>query len=89
MAEPFHKRFNIEVGLNEARRRFIERVRTLTWTFIGDAYALERKDMNALLQAINFHLGERHHPVYHPSELMEQWDTFVGDSFSNCLRMLA
>ena len=87
MAEPFYKRFNIEVGLNEARRRFIERIRTLTWSLISNAYTSERKDMNALLQAVNFHLGERHQSVHFPSELMHQWDAFVGDDFSKCLKM--
>lgn len=87
MAEPFYKRFNIEVGLNEARRRFIERIRTLTWSLISNAYTSERKDMNALLQAVNFRLGERHHSVHFPSDLMNQWDAFVGDDFSKCLNM--
>jgi hypothetical protein len=87
MAEPFHKRFNIEVGLNEARRRFIERVRTLTWSLINETYREERRDMNALLQAINFYLGEHHHSVHYPSDLMDCWDELVGGDFSNCLRM--
>lgn len=88
MAEPFYKRFNVEVGLDEARRRFIERVRTLTWSLINNSYVLEHKDMNALLQAINFRLGERHQSVHYPSELMDQWDAFVGDDFSKCLNMI-
>jgi len=87
MAEPFHKRFNVEVALDEAQRRFIERVRTLTWALIRNAYSLDRKDMNALLQAVNFHLGERHRSIHHPSELVSQWDAFVGQDFSRCLRI--
>ncbi len=87
MTEPFHRRFNIEVDLNDARRRFIERVRTLTWSFLSNLYAVERQDMNALLQAVNFHLGERHRPVRYSSEFMDQWDDFVGDSFLKCVNM--
>lgn len=87
MEELFHKRFNIEVGLNEARTRFIERIRTLTWSVISDAYGFEHQSMNALLQTANFHLGERHRSIHHPSELMERWDAFVGHDFSKCLYM--
>ncbi|MEX0803407.1 MAG: hypothetical protein WD688_08840 [Candidatus Binatia bacterium] len=87
MAEPFHKRFNVEVAVNEARRRFVERIRTLTWSMVEQLYRTDRHDMNSLLQTINFHLGERHHPVTHPSDVMEQWDAFVGDNFTKCLCM--
>ena len=87
MAEPFHKRFNVDVEVDEARRRFVERIRTLTWSLLNQLYLTDRHDMNSLLQAINFHLGERHHPVSRPSEVMQQWDAFVGDSFPKCLNM--
>jgi len=87
VAEQFHKRFNIEVGVDEARRRFVERIRTLSWSLIRQLYTTDRHDMNDLLYAINLHLGERHHTVTHPSELMEHWDAFVGDSFQKCLYM--
>ena len=87
MAEPFHKRFNIDIGVDEARKRFVERIRTLTWSLINQLYRTDRQDMNSLLQAINFHLGERHHPVVHPSDLIKHWDAFVGDEFTKCLRM--
>ena len=87
MAEPFHKRFNVEVEVDEARRRFVERIRTLTWSLLNQLYLTDRHDMNSLLQAINFHLWERHHPVTRPSEVMQQWDAFVGDDFTKSLRM--
>lgn len=87
MAEMFHKRFNVEVDVDETRRRFVERIRTLTWSLLNQFYMKDRHAMNSLLQAINFHLGERHHPVTHPSDVMKHWDGFVSENFSNCLRM--
>ncbi len=87
MPEPFHKRFNLEIDVGEASRRFVERARTLTWSLLNQLYRTDRRDMNSLLQAINFYLGERHHPVMHASDVMKQWDAFVGNNFTKCLRM--
>jgi hypothetical protein len=86
MNEPFHKRFDIEVGLDEAGRRFVERIRTLTWSFVSDAYSQDLP-LNPLLQSVNFHLGERHLSILVPSEFIQVWDNFVGNDTSKCLRM--
>jgi hypothetical protein len=86
MNEPFHKRFDIQVSLDDARRRFVERIRTFTWSVVSDAYS-ERASLNPLLQSVNFHLGEHHDSILTSSDFINVWDKFVLNDMSKCLRM--
>ena len=88
MSEPFHKRFNIDVKLEDAQRRFLERVRTATQMALDE---LDRDVLlNRLFEIACFTMGTRPHFVMHvtgSSGFMAEWDEIVGDDFTQCLRM--
>lgn len=43
MAKDFHMRFNIEIGLDEARRRFVNRAQNLVFTdLLGKLISIDR-----------------------------------------------
>jgi hypothetical protein len=45
VSEPFHKRFDIDVGIEEARDRFVQRIRTLAHSVLekvrSDGHSLD------------------------------------------------
>jgi hypothetical protein len=88
MSDPFHKRFNIEVKLEEAQQRFLERVRTATQMALAE---LNRTvQLNNLLELVCFKMGTRPHftmDLTGSSSFMELWDDVVSGDFTECLRM--
>jgi len=85
MSDPFHKRFNIDVKLEGAQRRFIERVR------IATRIALDELDntvwLDRVLETACFRIGTRPSSVHYLTRFMEHWDDVVGEDFTQCLRM--
>jgi hypothetical protein len=90
MSEPFHKRFNIEVPIEEARRRFINRIENRARTIADKLDAATRPNyVNALDPAmikIETALGEAHlEYVSGSSAFANVWRERVCNSFSRCL----
>src|SRR5262245_15622579 len=85
MSEPFHKRFDIAVTVEEIRRRFVNRIRIFTEQAAEDASA-ERFYSEELMQAICLKLGERPRFINNLSTFMQQWDDLVAGDFLKCLR---
>jgi len=82
MSEPFYKRFNIDVGTKEAHQRFIQRIRTLTWTLLDQFYS---RISDRLLMGVCFKLGKPYSSIAHVSTFMGYWDEFVENDFRKCL----
>ena len=75
MSDPFHKRFNIDVNLEEAQRRFLERVRTATQMALSEIDNTTL--LNRLLEITSFKMGFRPHYVLHltgNTGFMHRWD---------------
>ncbi len=59
MASKFHQRFNIEVGIDEARRRFVNRAHSLVFeSFFYQKY--DRDDRETLKRLVVAALGDRY-----------------------------
>jgi hypothetical protein len=84
MSEPFHKRFDIEVSVEEVRRRFVNRIRIGTKDAAGKALS-ENFYPDQLMEAICFKLGETPGFSDGLSRFMENWDDLVEADFLKCL----
>lgn len=84
MAEPFHVRFNIEVPLEEARRRFVNRIANRIRRIVS---ALSLNDtLEKLLFEVEAKLGEPHlrriDPGIHGEpDFVERWSEIIGGDF--------
>ncbi len=79
---PFHERFEIEVGVEEARRRFINRISNAVFDrLMSQADRNGVVDMGTLYRRVRYILGEGPRAV--PS-----FDHYVGYDFYRCLRVL-
>lgn len=59
MAKDFYTRFNIEIGLDEARRRFVNRAQNLVFTdLLGKLNSIDRDYRFRILMEIATSLGE-------------------------------
>ncbi len=80
MNKKFHERFDIEIGVDEARRRFVNRVHNHIFEgFIQSDFAWG--DRNEIHRRIVSAIGERYdssYPLLH----------YVGSDFQRCLRAL-
>src|SRR5918999_3463671 len=88
--EPFHKRFNIDVKLEEGQRRFLERVRTATQMALLDFDQRSDVALNRICEIACFKMGVRPQFVMHlmgSNGFMAMWDKVVADDFITCLRM--
>jgi hypothetical protein len=79
---PFHERFGIEVGTDEARRQFINRVSNLVFDDLIDSlYGVTPYEVHRnLAQA----LGEKYDSLTSKLAL----DSYVGNDFYRCLKVL-
>lgn len=84
----FHERFNVEVGVAEARRRFINRVSNLIFDrFVGTHFTISTSEL--IIQVADA-LGERHPDFVFRSTLdqRQQFDELVQSDFYRCLQAL-
>lgn len=78
----FHKRFNIEVGVDEARIRFINRIESSVFDRIPSAaHSNNVRDMSTLYDQIRYILGIR-------AQEIRTLRTYVGNDFLRCLQVL-
>lgn len=86
MTTPFHIRFDIEVPIEEARRRFVNRMREFTEMVIDSCKESPR---SMIMQLIKVKLGEKqgYFRDESGSEFMRHWNEFVKEDFWNCLRI--
>jgi hypothetical protein len=84
MSEPFHKRFDIEVTVEEVRRRFVNRIRIGTEAAAKEA-PKEDLYLDGFLETICFKLGESPGFINGISGFMRQWDDLVAKDFLKCL----
>jgi hypothetical protein len=77
MAEKFHERFDIEVGIDEVKRRFVNRA--FGWIF--DQIFNTRRDLGfSLMNQLILELGEK--PIY------QSFRVYVGDDFYKTLESI-
>jgi hypothetical protein len=86
VSEPFHRRFDIEVGIEEARNRFLQRIRTLTHSVLEKVRS-GGNSLDNLFQRLCFELGEHYVFVSSTNTFMKIWDEFVHGEFLKCLRI--
>ncbi len=83
---PFHERFNIEVGIDEARRHFVNRVYNLIFEGLFGAFfrgASLGSDITkgAALRLVATALGEK-------LELLKSFDYYIREDFHRCLQAI-
>ena len=92
MPDPFHVRFNIEVPIEEVRRRFINRIETKIRDAVEAAHAdsgSSRSALDFLLTETQIALGEPHREyLCYSEEFMVAWRILVKQDFSqlSCCR---
>jgi hypothetical protein len=92
MAEPFHVRFNIDVPIAEAQRRFVNRIENnvrqaieTVWSDSGNTGSA----LTLLLAEVQSTLGEPHREtLVFRSEFMKEWAKVVTGDFLRCLTAL-
>ncbi len=82
----FHERFDIEVGMDEAKQQFVNRINLLVFEDMSvgtlqTRLAARRISLHYLTKYVALTLGERMPNVYNPA-------VFVGDDFLRCLLVL-
>ncbi len=77
MKSPFHERFNIQIDIGEARKRFINRIHTV----IYDGLFYELANYEEIKRAVLFRLGERY-------QYGHRLESFVTNDFHEHLRLL-
>jgi hypothetical protein len=91
MPDPFHVRFNIAVPIEEARRRFVNRIANRV-RLVASAICYS-DTLDLLLWEIEAKLGEPHSRQIEygnqglPS-FVERWQELIGDDFLRCLHAL-
>jgi hypothetical protein len=88
MPDPFHVRFNIEVPVKDARRRFINRIEN---RLLGLADSVRRArdgvGLDELMLKIETSLGEPHDTIIaYVATFMLVWRQHVNGDFSRCLQ---
>ena len=91
MPDPFHVRFNIEVPIDEARRRFVNRIANQV-RIIASAICFS-DTLDGLLWEIEATLGEPHSIRIEPGtsgepSFIERWVEIVDGDFLRCLHAL-
>ncbi len=89
MAEPFHKRFDIDVPVEEAERRFKNRLKILTQGIIEHAKN-DGLSPEQIIRAIKLTLGADHdhnRGVHYTHDFMDEWENLVTDHVLNCLHV--
>ncbi len=91
MPDPFHVRFNIEVPIEEAQRRFVNRIAHRV-RLIASAVFLD-DTLDRLLREVEAKLGERHslqieYGTHGLLSFGERWCEIVGEDFLRCLHAL-
>jgi hypothetical protein len=90
MPDPFHRRFNIDVPIEEARRRFINRIENRVRRIvemIGDAaYRPGRSPLDSLMLDVETALGQPHLQYLNTSNtFVLTWRERIANDFSKCL----
>lgn len=91
MTQPFHVRFNIDLPIEEARRRFVNRIANRV-RIIASAICFDDA-LDRLLWEVEATLGEPHSQEIGPGKFgepvfVERWCEMVGEDFSRCLSAL-
>lgn len=82
----FHDRFDIDVGIDQAQQRFVNRIYSLIFEEMSDGTWTRRLSELGisnyeLCRFVAFSLGEKRPQYFNPA-------VFVGDDFYRCLRVL-
>ena len=77
---PFHKRFNIDVGIDEAQKRFVNRVLIIVPRYIRSKGSLGAYEIR--LRHIAYLLGERYHGEFALRQKVAFGDQFCPGKFS-------
>jgi hypothetical protein len=92
MTDPFHVRFDIDVPIDEARRRFVNRIENCVRRAVESVYSESNDKADALrrlLAEIQTTVGEPFREyVRFSEEFMEVWRQLVRNDFSRCLQAL-
>ena len=84
MSEPFHKRFDIDVAIEEARRRFVNRIDTCVDQIVNRAYK-QKLNLDTFLQIVALGLGEPFQRCLFPEGFMRSWRTLINNDFPKCI----
>jgi len=88
MPDPFHVRFNIDVPIDEARRRFVNRIenRVLKLVELINEGGRNKSALDPLIIDIESALGEPHlRYVWSPGLFIEVWRKRINGDFYRCL----
>jgi len=91
MADPFHIRFNIDLAIEEARRRFVNRVENRVLNIAKALHKAGKANsfnaLEALIIEIETALGESHlTDVSGPGVFIAVWRERIDSDFSRCLQ---
>ena len=93
MAEPFHVRFNIDLPIEEAQRRFMNRIENYVLMVLRDLQDSYRHQnqfaLDPIIVLVEAELGEPHLTfVSSPGVFIEVWRKRIGNDFSRCLQAI-
>lgn len=90
MAEPFHMRFDIDLPIEEARRRFVNRIENYVRLLVKNLIESGRwRELDKLAILVEGYLGEPHLTYVSNSHVfIEVWRGRIGNSFHRCLQAI-
>lgn len=87
MSDPFYVRFNIDVDLAEACRRFVNRIENYVLTLMNELHGRYAEPLDPIMIAVETALGEQHLTfVFSSGVFIEVWRERVANDFSRCLQ---
>jgi len=89
MADPFHIRFNIDVPVEEAQRRFVNRMENRILKIMENASRFANTNLDSITIDVETTLGEPHLTYVGTSGVFIQvWRKRVDNDFSRCFRAI-
>jgi len=91
MADPFHVRFNIDLPIEEAQKRFINRTENYVSLILADleSLAYDDVDLDNIMIFVEAELGEPHLTyVLNSGVFVEVWRKGIGGDIHRCLQAI-
>lgn len=90
MADPFHVRFNLDVKVDDAQRRFINRIENYVLIVTRELQESHGNQFfDSIMIFVEAELGESHLTfVSNPSVFVDVWHKRIGNDFSRCLQAI-
>lgn len=89
MSDLFHLRFNIDVPIEDAERRFRNRIGNSVYQIAREVYQkMGGENLGSLMLEVQSYMGETHGRVFHTTEFDEAWHGLVKGEFDRCLQAI-